>query len=99
MSWADRAIAELQKGNEVVITPHGNSMMPLVYSGAKVTLAPCSTDKLEVGDIVLCRVAGSVYLHLVSAKQEDRVQISNNRGHVNGWTKAVYGKAIKVDNS
>jgi hypothetical protein len=59
-------------------------------------LKPCQSDGnqkpgifyklLEVGDIVLARVAGAVYLHLVSALANGRVQISNNRGRVNGWT-------------
>jgi hypothetical protein len=48
---------------------------------------------------VLARVAGTVYLHLVSAVNADRVQISNNRGRVNGWTNhaLVYGICVAVD--
>jgi hypothetical protein len=56
---------------------------------------------VEVGDIVLVRVAGTTYLHLVSAVNAEagRVQISNNRGRVNGWTSfaRVYGICIAVD--
>ena len=56
---------------------------------------------LEVGDIVLARVAGTVYLHLVSAVDQarKRVQISNNHGRINGWTShdRVFGICIAVD--
>ena len=52
---------------------------------------------LSVGDVVYAKVAGRFFTHKVSAKNDDRgVQISNNHGHVNGWTKHVYGKVIKV---
>ena len=98
MGWADRAIALLRAGQEATIKPHGNSMRPIVASGATVRLAPVDLGALEVGDVVLCRVSGNVYLHLVTAKQGDRVQIGNNRGRVNGWTKAVYGRAVQIDN-
>jgi hypothetical protein len=54
-----------------------------------------------VGDIVLARVAGSIYRHLVSAVDAGtgRVQISNNRGRVNGWTNhaKIYGICTAVD--
>lgn len=94
MGWADRAIEELREGRQAVIRPHGGSMRPLVESGATVTLAPVDVQGLEVGDVVLCRVAGNVYLHLVKAIQgagaDRRVQIGNNR--------AVYGRAIRIEN-
>jgi hypothetical protein len=56
---------------------------------------------LEVGDIVLARVAGTLYLHLVSAVDpgNGRVQISNNRGRINGWTSQakVFGICARID--
>ena len=39
----------------------------------------------EKGDVVYCKVKGRQYLHLVSAIKGERYQISNNKGHVNGW--------------
>lgn len=52
------------------------------------------------GDIVLARVAGTVCLHLVSALDpaRKRAQISNSRGHVNGWTgyDRVFGMCVAV---
>jgi len=76
-------------------------MVPLIRSRQLVMIAPVDPAKLEVGDIVLARVAGTVYLHLVSAVDHagKRVRISNNRGRVNGWTShdRVFGICVAVD--
>ncbi|MHC4892472.1 MAG: hypothetical protein ACYTFV_03725 [Planctomycetota bacterium] len=73
-------------------------MSPRVESGALVTCEPVLLEQLEVDDIVLCRVRGRVYLHLVTAVGSDgRVQIGNNKGRINGWTRTVYGRAVAVD--
>jgi hypothetical protein len=101
MGWASRAIAALQVGRSVTIRPHGGSMRPKVESGATVTVEPVALTELSVGDIVLCRVGGNVYLHLVKAIEgsgdQRRVQIGNNRGKVNGWTRTIYGRASAID--
>jgi hypothetical protein len=47
--------------------------------------------------VVLCKVHGTYYLHLITAKDGQRFQISNNKGHVNGWTKTIFGKVTKVE--
>ena len=62
-------------------------MPGLVPSGALVTVAPCRSEALEPNDVVLVRVAGSVYLHKVLAVDipRRRVLIGNNRGRTNGW--------------
>jgi hypothetical protein len=101
VSWADRAIAELREGRETTIRPVGGSMRPLVMSGARVRLAPLGDQPPRPGEIVLVRVKGSVYLHLVKAVDGERVQIGNNRGGINGWTgrTSVYGRAVAIDNS
>lgn len=98
MGWANRAIEALSKGEEAIIKPHGGSMRPKVESGARVTLEPVTVEDLAVGDIVLCRVKGNVFLHLVKALGKGRVQIGNNRGKINGWTRTVYGRATRVEN-
>jgi phage repressor protein C with HTH and peptisase S24 domain len=91
-------IERLQKGETVQFRPRGNSMKPLIESGSLITVAPASADDLSEGDVAFCRVSGSVYVHLVTAKDGNgRCQISNNRGRVNGWTKAIYGKCVKVE--
>ncbi len=92
MNWAQRAIDDLRDGKETVVIPHGNSMKGLVKSGERVELKPVTED-LKPGDIVLVRVKGNVYLHLVKAVQGDRFLIGNNRGGINGWvgSSAIYG--------
>src|SRR5215472_16724136 len=91
----------LAAGATVDFRPSGSSMVPLIRSRQLVTVAPVDPSKVEVGDIVLARVAGAVYLHLVSAVDQarKRVQISNNRGRVNGWTShdRVFGICVAVD--
>jgi len=96
--WATQYIALLQQGQTVKFRPHGNSMQPRIESGQLVTVAP--NLQAQVGDIVLCKVDGKQWLHLVSAIGSDgRYQISNNKGHVNGWTtsKNIFGVVILVE--
>ena len=92
------AIEDLRAGKTASLRCHGNSMRPRIHSGARVTLEPCTAEECRVGDAVLCRVRGSIYVHKVTAikggKGHRQAQISNNSGHVNGWTKAVYGRVI-----
>lgn len=90
-------IARLQFGDTITTKEHGNSMEPLIRSGQPHVLAPTTWEQAEVGDIVYCRVKGNYYTHLVKAKDKNRgVQIGNNKGRINGWTKQVYGKVIKI---
>lgn len=102
MGMLDTFAARVAAGTEVRFRPTGSSMVPLIRSRQLVTVAPLTDPaKLEVGDIVLVRVAGTTYLHLVSAVDHAnaRVQISNNRGRVNGWTghARVFGICIEVE--
>jgi len=48
---------------------------------------------------VLCKVHGAEYLHIVKAIRDDRFQIGNNRGGINGWigTNSIFGKCIRVE--
>ena len=87
----------LEAGETFVNSEPGNSMTPILKSRQRVVLSPASWEDVEPGDIVYSKVAGKFYTHKVTAKNESRgVQISNNHGHVNGWTKHVYGKVIKI---
>jgi hypothetical protein len=73
-------------------------MLPLIRSRDEVVVSPVDHTLVEMGDIVLTKVAGSVYIHLVMAIEpaRRRVQIGNNRGGINGWTgfDRVYGIAV-----
>ena len=96
MGWATVYIDKLRKGETVQFRPRGNSMAGKINSGQLCTVAPVNPASLEVGDIVLCKVNGKQYLHLVKAIQGDRFQIGNNRGHINGWVghNGIYGKCV-----
>jgi hypothetical protein len=101
MGMLDAMAARVAAGAAVEFRPSGSSMVPLIRSRQLVSVAPVDPAGVEVGDIVLARVAGAVYLHLVSAVDHSagRVQISNNRGRVNGWTThaRVFGICTSVD--
>lgn len=99
--WADRHIEALQRGETVSFRPRGNSMSPHVEDGQLVTVEPYSSFlAINRGDVVLCRVHGHQYLHLVKAIDpvDRRVLIANARGRENGWTGAdrVYGRMVEV---
>jgi hypothetical protein len=99
VGWATRHIAKLKEGETVQFRPRGASMTGRINSGDLCTVAPLAETALEVGQVVLCIVRGTHYLHIVSGKRGDQYQISNNRGHINGWTprKNVYGVLTKVE--
>jgi phage repressor protein C with HTH and peptisase S24 domain len=98
MGWANEYIEALKAGQTIKFRPHGNSMTGKIESGQLCTVEPI-TKEIEKGDIVLCKVNGKQFLHLVTATQGDRCQISNNKNHINGWTSKnqIYGKCVKVE--
>ena len=93
--------ARVVAGETVTFRPTGSSMAPIIQSRDLVTVAPVDAERIEVGDVVLAKVSGTIYLHKVSAidKAKRRVQISNNRGRVNGWTsfERVYGMCTHIE--
>jgi hypothetical protein len=100
MSWADAAIEQLRRGEAAIVRPRGNSMTPRVRSGDACELEPVNDpDALRRGDVVLVKVNGTVYLHLITALEKERVQIGNNHGRINGWTPKsnVYGRLRRID--
>ncbi len=101
MSWARIAIDRLRNGEAVTIRPRGprgHSMRPRVRDGQSVVVEPCDPLALEPGEVVLVRVKGRDYLHLVKARNGARLLIGNNRGGINGWVvpSAVHGRARDV---
>ena len=71
-----------------------------ISSGQLCTIEPMEDGKDPVkGDIVLCKVKGSQYLHIVSAINGPRYQISNNHGRVNGWINRsnIFGILTRVE--
>ena len=99
MGWATGYIERLGRGETVSFRPRGRSMTGKVESGNLCTVAPVDPALLVVGDIVLCKVRGREYLHLIKAIQGARYQIGNNRGHINGWVSAgaIFGRCVRVE--
>lgn len=74
-----------------------------IESGQLCRVRPVTAaDDVVSGDIVLCKVRGSQYLHLVKAVRAHGAaksyQIGNNHGHINGWISGdgIYGKLEEV---
>ena len=99
MGWATGHIERLRGGETVSFRPRGNSMIGKVESGQLCTVEPIDPADLQVGDIVLCKVNGREYLHLVKAIKGERFQIGNNRGRINGWVNAsaIFGKCVRIE--
>lgn len=89
-------LEQLQAGETVTTSEKGNSMVPFIKSGQKHIVEPTTWEKVEVDDIVYCKVKGRFYTHLVKAKGDKGCLIGNNKGGINGWTKAIYGKVIEL---
>jgi len=89
----------LLESGEVVWKPRGNSMTPKINSGDQVLIKSSNQLILLVGDIVYVKVKSNYYLHLISAIDGDRYQISNNHGFVNGWVHRnnIFGICIKIE--
>jgi SOS-response transcriptional repressor LexA len=100
MGWATQPIKQLQHGETVQFRPRGNSMTGKIESGQLCTVEPIDdANSLQVGDIVVCKVNGNQYIHLIKSIQGKRFQIGNNRGRINGWITAnsIFGKCVKVE--
>lgn len=87
----------LQNGETCIVTGYGNSMTPKLKSGESVIMEPVTEETiLKKGDIVLCKVNGNYYCHLISSIRGNSYQISNNHKHVNGWVSKnnIFGRMI-----
>lgn len=92
-------LERLQAGETVQVRPSGSSMTPRIRHRQQVTLIPVEKHTpVKEGDVVFCKVRGRFHVHVVSRVDGDRYEISNARGHVNGWTgrEKIYGKVVKV---
>jgi hypothetical protein len=97
MGWASAAIERLVQGQPATIRPRGSSMTGRVEDRQVVIVAPYTETEPQVDDVVLCRVRGREYLHLVKAKQGGRYLIGNNRGGINGWIgrNGIFGRMTR----
>lgn len=90
-------IEKLAAGETIISKEPGNSMLPIIKSKQPVKLAPAKWEEILPGDIVYCKVKGSMLTHLVTAIDSKKgCQISNNSGFINGWTKNIYGKVVEI---
>lgn len=99
MGWASQYIAKLKEGEIVTFRPRGNSMRGKINSGDLVEVKPIKDGEIiNKHDILLCKVKGNEYLHLVIGIKGDRYLIGNNIGGINGWIgkNNIYGKFIKI---
>jgi hypothetical protein len=98
MGWAAGYVERLMNGETVQFRPRGQSMSGKIESGQLCTVEPATND-LHIGNIVLCKVKGREFLHLIKAIQGERYQIGNNRGFINGWIgrNGIFGKCVRVE--
>lgn len=94
------AVKILEEKNEVILTCNGNSMTPLLHKGEKITIKKIAHSQLRKGDAVFVRINRNLQVHKLTAidENQNRYQIGNAHGHINGWVKshAIYGLAVKV---
>ena len=88
---------ELQTNGQGKMKCYGQSMLPILKSGSLLTFQ--RQDSYTVGDIVFCKVKGRfIDAHKIIKQHPQRgFLIANNHGHENGWTKVVFGRAIRAE--
>ena len=78
-------------------------MLGRISDGDLVTLEPYQGTIPGIGDMVLARVSGRRFEHLVLhqilAQEADRFLVGNNHGRADGWVMAddIYGRVTKVE--
>lgn len=93
-------IKRLLLGETIKFKSKGSSMTPLINPGDMKTIAPITDySALKIGDIVYCTIGNSTFTHLITEIHEDKWQISNNHGKINGWIdkNQIHGICIKVE--
>ena len=99
MGWAAFYIERLKQGETVEFRPRGHSMSGKIESGQLCKVEPViDISTLAAGGIVLCKVRGREYIHLIKAVRGSQYQIGNNRGGINGWitANAIFGRCTEV---
>lgn len=91
-----RLMQDLEEKGEGIMTCFGSSMMPIFKT--KQTMLFKKFDRYEIGDCVFCKVNGRfIDCHLIIKKNKNKgYLISNNHNHINGWTRKIYGKVVKI---
>jgi SOS-response transcriptional repressor LexA len=95
-------VEKLKNGETVEFRPRGNSMKPKINSGELVKIRPLENGEPKKGDIVLCKVKGRYYVHLVLSVQQKLggkiYQIGNNKKFTNGtiMRSSIFGKVVEI---
>lgn len=96
----NKATAEkLREGYTCMVVGVGNSMTPILKSRQAVMCEPVfENTELSKRDIVLCKVKGRYYLHLIHAIRDGQYLIGNNHGHMNGWVSkgSIFGRVVEI---
>lgn len=91
----ERLIADLESDGKGNMKCFGNSMLPILTNPSVNEYRKQAS--YEFGDIVFCKVKGRyIDAHMVKAKEGDRYLIANNHGHLNGWTRTIYGRVVRT---
>jgi len=93
----ERVLAALERGEDATMKVFGQSMMPIIKSGSKLTFR--RTNDYEVGDVVISRVRSRIIdAHKITKIDADgRYLISNNKCWDNGWTRKIFGRVIAIE--
>jgi len=99
MNKKDLMAEKLLNGETIVnYREGGNSMKPIIKHRQPVTISPIRLEGVKIGDVVFCKVSGKYWSHEVHAIDPIKgLQIGNHKGHINGWTKTVFGRITEVD--
>jgi phage repressor protein C with HTH and peptisase S24 domain len=92
-------VSALREGRSIEgLKVFGNSMFPLILSGQTLRIEPAVNAELKEGDIVFCKVRGNYYIHKITDIKGNQYRISNNHGHINGWTdrSRIYGIVTEI---
>ena len=97
MNKYERLKNELETNGSGTMKCFGNSMLPILKSGSLLSFK--KEIKYDVTDIVFCKVKGRyIDAHKIVKIDPDKgYLIANNHGYENGWTKIIYGRAIKAE--
>jgi hypothetical protein len=103
--WAHDAAEQLKLGKTVQVRPRGYSMKGRIGDGDLVTLTPCHTQDLKPGAIVLVRIQGRRFSHIVLHQILERVDanflIGNAQGRQDGWVSEadIFGVVSDIQTS
>jgi phage repressor protein C with HTH and peptisase S24 domain len=97
MNKFERLKQDLASAGTGKMKAFGNSMLPILKSGSSLTFVTAA--EYSIGDIVFCKVRGR-YIDAHKIVKTDPAKgflIANNHGFENGWTRTIYGKAVRAE--